>query len=100
LEAYKHIINVAESDPRASSFLGMLLNYNLQKMVEFTTENGLVETPIAKSPITNAFWHHPTAVIASSHFPTSRKRKCKRLKRAGEYSKNKKYTPRTPHTRG
>jgi hypothetical protein len=101
LEAYKHLINFAESDPRASSFLGMLLNDNLQKMVEFTTKNGLVETPIAESPITNAFSHRPTAVITSYHCPTSRKRKGKRLKRASEYLKKKKYTPRTPPpTRG
>jgi hypothetical protein len=33
LEAYKHLINFAESDPRASSFLGMLLNDHHQKMV-------------------------------------------------------------------
>jgi hypothetical protein len=50
LEAYKHLINFAESDPRASSFLGSSLNDNLQKMVEFTTENGLVETPLAERP--------------------------------------------------
>jgi hypothetical protein len=75
LEPYKHLINFAESDPRASSFLGMLLNDNLQKMVEFTNENGLVETPVAESPITNAFLHRPNAVITSSHCPTSRKRK-------------------------
>jgi hypothetical protein len=37
LEAYKHLINFAESDPKASSFIGSLLNGNLQKMVEFTT---------------------------------------------------------------
>jgi hypothetical protein len=77
----------------------MLLNDNLQKMVEFTTENVLVETPITESPITNAFSHHSTAVITSSHCPTSIKRKCKRFKRAGEYSNKKKYTPRTPPTR-
>jgi hypothetical protein len=100
LEAYTHLIKFAESDPRDISFLGMLLNDNLQKMVEFTTENGLVETPIAESPITNAFSHRPTAVITSSHCPTSRKRKCKRLKRAGEYSKKKKYTPRIPPHKG
>jgi hypothetical protein len=63
-------------------------------MVDITTENGLVETPLPESPITNAFLHFPTAVITSSHYPTSRKRKCKRLKRAGEYSKKKKYTRR------
>jgi hypothetical protein len=37
LEAYKHLISFVESDPRASSFIGSLLNDNLQKMVEFTT---------------------------------------------------------------
>jgi hypothetical protein len=37
LEAYTHLLNFDESDPRASSFLGSLLNDNLQKMVEFTT---------------------------------------------------------------
>jgi hypothetical protein len=42
----------------------------------------------------HAFAHHPTAVITSSHCPISKKRKCKRLKRSGEYSKKKKYTPR------
>jgi hypothetical protein len=31
---------------------------------------------------------------------TSRKRKCKILKRAGDYSKKKKYTPRTPKQGG
>jgi hypothetical protein len=96
LKAYKHLIIFSESDPRASSFLGSLLNDNLQNMVEFTTENGLVETPLAERPITNVFSHRPTAVIASSHYPTSRMRKCKRLKRAGEYCKKKKCTPRTP----
>jgi hypothetical protein len=85
-----------ESDPKASCFLGSLLNGNLQKMVEFTTENGLVETPLAVSPITKKFPHRPTAVITSSHCPTSRKRKCKRFKTAGEYFKKKKYTPRPP----
>jgi hypothetical protein len=97
LEAYKHLINFAESDLRAGSFLGSLLNDNLQKMVEFTTENDLVEAPLAETPITNAFSHRPTAVIISSHCPISRKRKCKRLKRAGEYSKKKKHTPGPPH---
>jgi hypothetical protein len=63
-------------------------------MVEFTTARGLVETPIAESPMTHAFAHRPIAVITSPHCPTSRKRKCKRLKRAGKYSKKKKYTPR------
>jgi hypothetical protein len=100
LEAYKHLINFAKSDPRASRILGLLLNDNLQKMVEFTTENGLVETPLAESPITNVFSHLPTAVITLSHCPTSRKRKCKRLKRADEYSKKKIYTPITPPPRG
>jgi hypothetical protein len=100
LEAYKHLINFAESVPRASSFLGVLLNENLQKMIEFTTKNGLVEIPIAESPITNAFSHRPTAVITSSHCPTSRKKICKRLKRAGEYSKKKKYKPRPPPHKG
>jgi hypothetical protein len=71
-----------------------LLNENLLKMVEFTTERGLEETHVAESPMTHAFDHRPTAVITSSHCPTSRKRKCKRLKRAGAYSKKKKYTPR------
>jgi hypothetical protein len=94
LEAYTHLVNFSESDPRSSSFLGMLLNDNLQKIVEFTTENGLVETPIAESPVTHAFSHRLTAVITSSHCPTSRKRKCKRFKTASEYSKKKKYTPR------
>jgi hypothetical protein len=37
LEAYKHLINFTKSDPRASSFLGSLLNDNPQNMVEFTT---------------------------------------------------------------
>jgi hypothetical protein len=69
-------------------------------MAEFTTENGLVETPTAKSPITNAFSHRPTTVITPSHCPTSRKRECKTLKRAGEYSKKKKYTPRIPPHKG
>jgi hypothetical protein len=100
LEAYKHLIYFSDSDSRKSIFLGMLLNNNLQNMVEFTTKNVIVETPIAESPITNAFSHRPTAVITSSHCPTSRKRKCKRLKRAGEYSKKKKYTPKSPHTQG
>jgi hypothetical protein len=65
-------------------------------MVEFTTENGLVETPLAESPTTHAFSHRPTAVITSCHCPTSRKRKCKRLKRAGEYFKKKKIYPKNP----
>jgi hypothetical protein len=94
LEAYKQLIIFTESDPAASGFLGSLLNENLQKMVEFTTARRLVETPVAESPMTHAFDHIPTAVITSSHCPTSIKRKCKRLKRAGEYSKKKKYTPR------
>jgi hypothetical protein len=94
LEAYKHLINITESNPAASDFLGSLLNEKFQKMVEFTTARELVETPVAESPMTPAFAHHPTAVITYSHCPTSRKRKCKRLKRAGEYSKKKKYTPR------
>jgi hypothetical protein len=75
---WKHtnpLINFAESDPRASSFVGSLLNDNLQKMVEFTTENGLVETHLVETPKTNAFLHHPTAVMTSSHCPTSRKGK-------------------------
>jgi hypothetical protein len=63
-------------------------------MVEFTTARGLVETPIAELPTSRASAHRPTAVITSSHFPTSRKRKCHRIKRADEYSKRKKYTPR------
>jgi hypothetical protein len=54
LEAYKHLINFSESDPKASCFLGSLLNDNLQKMVEFTTENVLVETHLAESPTTHA----------------------------------------------
>jgi hypothetical protein len=94
LEAYKHLINFAESDPKASLFLGPLLNDNLQKMVEFTTSRGLVETPVAEFPTTHTFAHRPTAVITSFRCPTSRKRKCKRLKRAGEYFKKKKYSPR------
>jgi hypothetical protein len=57
LEAYKHLINYAESDPTASDFLGSLLDENIQKMVEFTTARGLVETPVAESPITYAFHH-------------------------------------------
>jgi hypothetical protein len=96
LEAYKHLINFAESDPKANCFLGSLLNDNLQKMVEFTMENGLVETPLAESSTTHVFSHRPTAVITSSHFHTSRNRKYKRLKRSGDYFKKKKYTPRTP----
>jgi hypothetical protein len=94
LEAYKHLTNFAEFNPEASDFLGYWLNENLQKMVEFTKSRGLVETPVAESPITHACTHRPTAVITSSHCPTSRKRKHKRLKRAGEYSKKKKYAPR------
>jgi hypothetical protein len=94
LEAYTHIINFAESDTVASVFLGSLLNENLQKMVEFTTARGLVETPVSESHMTHAFAHRPTAVITSSHSPPSIKRKYERLKRSGEYSKKKKYTPR------
>jgi hypothetical protein len=82
LEAYKHPINFTELYPAASDLLGSLLNENIQNMVEFTTARGLVETPVAESPRTNAFAHHPTAVISSSHCPTSRKRKYKRFKRA------------------
>jgi hypothetical protein len=63
-------------------------------MVESTTSRGPVETPVVESPMAHDCAHRPTAVIISSHCPTSRKRKCKRLKRVGEYSKNKKYTPR------
>jgi hypothetical protein len=100
LEAYKHLINFAESDPKVSCFLGSLLNDNLQNIVEFTTASRLVETPIAESPTTHAFFHRPTAVITSSHCPTSRKRKCKRLRRAGEYFKKKKYTPRGKYKTG
>jgi hypothetical protein len=59
LEAYTHLINFAESDPKASCFLGSLWNGNLQKMVEFTTENGLVETPLEESPTTYAFFSSP-----------------------------------------
>ena len=95
LEAYKHLINFAESGPDASKLLGELLNKNLADMVEFTTLRGLVETPVAKSPTTHAFAHRPTAVLTSSHCPTSRKRKCKRLRPAGEHFRKKKYTPRT-----
>jgi hypothetical protein len=94
LEAYKHLINLAESDPAASDFLGPLLIDNIQKMVEFTIAIGLMETPVAESPMTHAFAHRPTVLITPSHCPTSRKRKCRRLKRAGEYSKKKKYTSR------
>jgi hypothetical protein len=93
LEAYTHLINFTESDPAASDFLGSLLNENLQKMVEFTTAIGIVETTVAESPTIHDFDHRPTAVIKSSHCPTSRKRKSKRLKRAGEYPKKKKHTP-------
>jgi hypothetical protein len=99
LEALKHLINFAESDPKASCFLVSLLNDNLQNLVEFTTENGHVENPLAESPTTHAFSHRPTAVITSSQCPTSRKRRCKILKRAREYFKKKKYTPRTPQKR-
>jgi hypothetical protein len=67
LEAYKDLINPVESDPAASDFLGSFLNENLQKMVEFTTARGIVETPVAESPMTHAFAHRPTAVISSSH---------------------------------
>jgi hypothetical protein len=70
------------------------LNENLQKMVEFTTARGLVETPIAESPTSHDFAHCLTTVITSSHCPMSRKRRCQRLKRADEYSKKNKYTPR------
>jgi hypothetical protein len=95
LEAYKHLINFAESDMAESDFLGSLLNENLQKMAEFSAARGIAETPYAESPMTHAFAHRPTAVITTSpHCPTWRKRKCKRLKRVGEYSKKKKYTPR------
>jgi hypothetical protein len=94
LKAYKHLINFAESDPKASSFLGSLLHDNLQKMLEFTTANELMETPIVESPTTHACYHRPTASITSSHCPISRTRKCKRLKRARDYFKKKKYTPR------
>jgi hypothetical protein len=73
LEAYKHLINLAELDPKASCFLGSLLNENLQKMVEFTMASGILESPIAESPTTHAFAHRPTTVITSSHCPTSRK---------------------------
>jgi hypothetical protein len=37
LEAYKHLINSAKSDPKARCFFGSLLNDNIQKMVEFIT---------------------------------------------------------------
>jgi hypothetical protein len=94
LETYKHLINFAESDPKASCFLGSLFNDNLQKMADFTMANGLAETPIVQLPTTHAFSHCPTAVITSSHCPNSRKRKCKRSRRAGEYFKKKKNTPR------
>jgi hypothetical protein len=95
LEAYKHLINFTESDPAVSDFIGSLLNDNLQKMVEFTTARGLVETPVAELPMTHVFSHRPTAVITTYHCPASKKRKYKRLKRADEYSKKKKkYTPR------
>jgi hypothetical protein len=59
LEVYKHLINFAESDPKARCFLGSLLNGNLQKMVEFTTANGLVETPIAESPNNTCIFSSP-----------------------------------------
>jgi hypothetical protein len=65
-----------------------------KKMVEFTTARGLVETPLAESPTQRVFGHCPTAFITSSHCQASRNRKCHRLKRADEYSKKKKYTPR------
>jgi hypothetical protein len=82
LEAYRNLINFAKLDPAASDLLGSLLNENIQNMVEFTTARGIVETLVAESPWTHAFAHHPTAVISSSHCPTSRKRKYKRFKRA------------------
>jgi hypothetical protein len=78
LEAYKHLINLAESDLPASDFLGSLLNENLQKMVGFTTSRGILKTPVAESPMTKAFDHHPTTVITFSHCPTLNKRKYKR----------------------
>jgi hypothetical protein len=49
-----------------------------------------VETSVAELPKTNAFDHSPTALITSSHCSTSRRRKCKRFKRADEYSKKNK----------
>jgi hypothetical protein len=91
LGSLKHLINFAESDPAAGRFFGLLLTENLKKMVEFTTARGLVETPIAESPTRHAFDHRPTAVITSYHCPTSRKRKCHRLKIADEYSKKNKH---------
>jgi hypothetical protein len=93
LEAYTHLIKFLETDPATSHFLGSLLNEKLQKMVEFTTARGLVETRIAESSTSHAFIHRPTEVITSSHCPTSRKRKCHRLKIADDYSKKKKHTP-------
>jgi hypothetical protein len=59
-------------------------------------KNGLVETPLAESSTTHGFSHRPTTGITSFHCPTSRKRKCKRLKRAGEYFKKKKVYPKKP----
>jgi hypothetical protein len=69
LESYKHLINFAKSDPAASEFIGSLLNEYLQKMVEFTTAIGPVETPVAELPMTHDFAHLPTAKITSSHCP-------------------------------
>jgi hypothetical protein len=101
LEAYRHLINFAESDLKASLFLGLLLNDNIQKMVEFTMARGFVGTPVGESQTTHAFSHRPTPVItSSSHCPAWRKRKCKRLKRAGEYFKKNKYTRRGKYETG
>jgi hypothetical protein len=100
LEVYKHLINFAESVQAASDFLVSLLNENLQKMVDFTTSIGLVEIPVAEPPLTHVFAHRPNAVIPPPPCPTSRKRKCKISRRAGEYSKKKKCTTRANESIG
>ena len=94
LESYKQLTNYARCDPKASDFLGSLLQDNLQKMVEFTRNQDVVAFPLSQSTSSRGVCHGPTSAITkslvSSHNPTSVQRKCKRNKRYDETRKKTK----------
>jgi hypothetical protein len=51
LEAYKHLINFAETDPAASRFLGSLLNQNIQKWWNPLQQEALWKILLQNRPI-------------------------------------------------
>jgi hypothetical protein len=98
MESYETLINYAQTHPKANDYLKEVMKENIDKMIKFITESGMVASAVSNdvSKNTSTIKHRLPLVmevplhIVSSHQGTQKKKRYSRLKNKAEIAKRRK----------